>query len=640
MKSPSRPSLLRLVTRASVWLLLGACHPGSSRASAAEPGPPPAAAAMSAAERTDSFEEKMRLLQEAWQRKDFDLARALTHSLRSTVVQAAEEEASPGVPLMGVEPFGRVESLPPAWREWAAGWKYWKGFTLSERAGEDRGPEPVEILVAVSSTQADSLAREIRVAQVAGGVLREIPCQVHGEVRRGSVRYARVVMLPSLRAREQRTCLLFYGNPEAELPAYPTDLETRGEGVGLDVENEFFKAVLSRQTGQLERLVFKREHGLELFSGGEGHGEPPGIDWAHDYVDAGNFQKLRISLWDACPDFEVVRGPLCTIVRRWGFPYSPVHPIYAPSRLEIEVEYRFYAGVPWFHKLGSMRAVKEFEAAALRDDEWVFSGQSFTDPVWMGEDGRLQLGEVPGDRQQGLWGVGFVNRQTQDAFIGLFLEHRAEGLPELKHTGAPMLHYRWHGSVWSRYPLPVTRLPAGATLHQKNAYTVVPYSEPEGRVRIEHLRAQLTQPVVAARVEGDLPTVGAATGTGRLARPGEAGDSPIPKQKLWEALHGCKDAQLYTADIDVVELGLVYDLQVRGDVVKVVLAMPHRGRPLAGYFSHGSISVHPTASLPIREQLMRVPGVGKVIVEQVWSPAWSSNRLTDEGRRKLGLPLP
>jgi hypothetical protein len=63
--------------------------------------------------------------------------------------------------------------------------------------------------------------------------------------------------------------------------------------------------------GQLERLTLKREHGLELFSGGEGHGEPPGIDWAHDYVAAGSFQKLRITYWDACPDYEVVRGPLC-----------------------------------------------------------------------------------------------------------------------------------------------------------------------------------------------------------------------------------------------------------------------------------------------------------------------------------------
>ena len=69
----------------------------------------------------------------------------------------------------------------------------------------------------------------------------------------------------------------------------------------------------------------------------------------------------------------------------------------------------------------------------------------------------------------------------------------------------------------------------------------------------------------------------------------------------------------------------------------VVMAMPHRGRPLAGYFVHGSISVHPTKSVPIRERLLQVPGVRTVSVEQVWEPVWSSNFLTDAGRQKMGL---
>ena len=71
---------------------------------------------------------------------------------------------------------------------------------------------------------------------------------------------------------QRQTYLVFFGNPDAELPAYPTDLETRGEGFGLDIENDFYKASLSRQMGQLERMSIKRDHGLELFAGGEGHG--------------------------------------------------------------------------------------------------------------------------------------------------------------------------------------------------------------------------------------------------------------------------------------------------------------------------------------------------------------------------------
>ena len=121
---------------------------------------------------------------------------------------------------------------------------------------------------------------------------------------------------------------------------------------------------------------------------------------------------------------------------------------------------------------------------------------------------------------------------------------------------------------------------------------------------------------------------------GRLARPGEAGDSPISKQALWDALRDCKDEQLYSADINLVDLGLVHDLRVRGETVHVLMAMPHRGRPRLGYFTYGSGG----NSMPVQKRLLQVPGVKKVLVEQTWAPGWNSNRLTDEGRRKLGLP--
>ncbi len=587
-------------------------------------------------DRTDRFEEKLKLLEAAWQRKDFRLARALAHSLRSTAIQAQAEEEGPGTPLVDATRYQTLDTLPTPWRNWAKGWNYYKTLTLEETIGHERQWEPVEVLLSFPIEQVTFLTREVRVARVNDGALKEVPCQVFDEVRRGNGRFCRLLFMADALAGQKQIFLVLYGNPNAELPAYPTELMTTGEGFGLDIENQFYKASLSRQMGQLERLTLKREHGLELFSGGEGHGEPPGIDWAHDYVASGSFQKLRITYWDTCPDYEVVRGPLCTIVRRWGFPYSPVHPVFSPSRLNIDVEYRFYAGLPWFHKIGRMEAVKDFEAEAMRDDEWVFSGQSFTDSVWMGPDGKLHTGEVDPEHQDKLWGVGFFNKESKDSFLALFLEHKAEGLPELKHSGAPTMSYRWHGQLWSRYPLPGKHVPAGAVLHEKNAYVALPFTPAEGPGMIEELRHRLVNPLTARA--GDLPKDLTPKETqARLARPGEAGDSPIPKKVLWDALRDCKDAQFYTADINVVELGLVYDIRVRGDAVTVVMAMPHRGRPRLGYFTHGSISVHPTFSLPVRERLMKVAGVRQVVVEQTWEPGWSSNLLTTEGRKKFGL---
>ncbi len=603
---------------------------------AAEPAPPADENPLretSYAQRTDSFEEKMALLEAAWRKKDYRLARALAHSLRNTVKQAQIEEENPGTPLMPAARFETVASLPEPWRRWAQGWSYCKAVSLDETAGLPRPPEPVEVLLSCPAEQAVSLAREVRVARLtADGMLKEVPSQTYGELRRGAERFAKVLFLAEGPARERQTYLVFYGNPDAELPAYPTDLQTRGEGVALDIENQFFRASLSHQTGQLERMTVKREHGLELYAGGEGHGESPGIDWAHDYVASGKFQKLRVTLWEACPDYEVVRGPLCTIVRRWGFPYSPVHPVFSPSRLNVDVEYRFYAGLPWFHKSGSMRAVRAFEAPALRDDEWVFSVQPFNEILWMGADGKLRSGPVDPQQKNDVWAIGFANRASKDSFVGLFLEHTAEGLPELKHTAGVHLFYRWHGNVWSRYPLPVKQVPAGAVLRQKNAYVAIPFTEEEGPRALEELRRRLVHPLAPSA--GDVPKeVVAKEGPGRLARPGEAGDSPISKKALWDALRDCKDPQFYTADISVVDLGLVYDLRVRGETVQLVMAMPHRGRTRLGFFTFGSGGNF----TPVEQRLLQVPGVKKVVVEQTWDPGWNSNRLTDEGRRKLGM---
>lgn len=581
-------------------------------------------------ERTDSFEEKMRLLNQAWQKQDYRLARALAHSLRNTVIQAqAENEAPPAGPAL---PEGTVSALPAAWRAWARGWSHVRAVSLDETAGLRRLPEPVEITLRVPADHADSLLREVRVARVVNGQLREVPSQVHQEIRRGSERIGQVLFMASGAAGQRQTYLIFYGNPDAELPHYPTDLETRGDGFALDIENDFFKASLSRQMGQLERLTLKREHGLELFAGGEGHGEPPGIDWAHDYVTADRVQKLRITLWESCPDYEVVRGPLCTIVRRWGFPYSPVHPVFSPARVNVDIEYRFYSGLPWFHKSGKMTATKDVEVDALRDDEWVFSGQSFQDSLWMGPDGKMRTGAIDPQLKDQVWAIGFYNAESRDSFVGLYLEHRAEGLPELRHNAAPLMFYRWHGPCWSRYPLPGKSMPAGAVLHQKSAFAAIPFDKAEGPRLLEDLRNRLMKPYAVS--PADLSGVAAAAQQpGRLARPGEAGDSPIDKRLIWDALRTCKDEQLYVTDMNVVDLGLVYDVRVRGDVVHVVMAMPHRGRPRLGFFTHGSGG----NGTPVRTQVMKVPGVSKVVVEQTWEPGWNSNRLTPEGRRKFGM---
>ncbi|MFA6946715.1 MAG: hypothetical protein WC220_12525, partial [Pedobacter sp.] len=228
----------------------------------------------SASSQSDSFEDKMKMLQKAWDKKDYRLARALTNSLRISEIQAQAEAENLGKPLIGADQFGTVASLPAAWKNWAIGWKYYKMLNLEEKAGIQRKAEPVEVLLSFQSIQAASLAREIRVAEVKDGVLTEVISQVFSEIRRGAEKICKLLFLADNQGKEKKSYIVFYGNPDAELPNYQSDLKVTGESYGLDIENEYFTAYLSKQTGQLARLILKREHGLEIYSGGQGHGEP------------------------------------------------------------------------------------------------------------------------------------------------------------------------------------------------------------------------------------------------------------------------------------------------------------------------------------------------------------------------------
>ena len=62
--------------------------------------------------------------------------------------------------------------------------------------------------------------------------------------------------------------------------------------------------------------------------------------------------------------------------------------------------------------------------------------------------------------------------------------------------------------------------------------------------------------------------------------------------------------------------------------------MPHRGRPEFNFLvTAGGGRVEPG----IRERLLKIPGVRDVIVQLTWNPMWTVHRLTDKGRRELGL---
>ena len=78
--------------------------------------------------------------------------------------------------------------------------------------------------------------------------------------------------------------------------------------------------------------------------------------------------------------------------------------------------------------------------------------------------------------------------------------------------------------------------------------------------------------------------------------------------------------------VNVVDLGLVYDVDVDGDQVNVKMTLTAPGCQM-----HDAISR--TAEMAIET----LDGVKEAHVDMIWDPPWTPERLTDEGRRLLGL---
>ena len=278
-----------------------------------------------------------------------------------------------------------------------------------------------------------------------------------------------------------------------------------------------------------------------------------------------------------------------------------------------------------------MEAIVDFLIEAMRDDEWVFSGYSFDKALWIDGAGKLHEGPVPAEHQQNLWGVGFANETSQDAFVALWLEHTVTGRTQISHGGAPTLQYEGHGQLWSRYPAERTRLSAGTTFQQRNAYLLIPWDD-DAAGQVERERHRWTNPLERNTEIFSPPS--STSSMGQLARPGETAETAGPKPEMWKALREVRDDQLYDADASIVDLGYVYDVRFRAGVGHVVVTMPHRGRPVHDFLvTQGGGRV----SEGIRERLQRIRGIHSVVVTARWNPPWSIARMTEAGRRAVGL---
>lgn len=95
------------------------------------------------------------------------------------------------------------------------------------------------------------------------------------------------------------------------------------------------------------------------------------------------------------------------------------------------------------------------------------------------------------------------------------------------------------------------------------------------------------------------------------------------EEEVWNALRECYDPEI---PVNIVDLGLVYDLEVNKDSVVVIMTLTAPGCGMA-----------PIIAEDVKQRLQQVPGIKEVSVNVVFSPIWNPSMMSEAARRTLGM---
>ena len=100
-------------------------------------------------------------------------------------------------------------------------------------------------------------------------------------------------------------------------------------------------------------------------------------------------------------------------------------------------------------------------------------------------------------------------------------------------------------------------------------------------------------------------------------------DASVSEAQVYDALRQCYDPEI---PVNVVELGLIYDVKIIDDWVGVKMTLTTPGCGMSGMIAQD-----------VRNKVMHLPGVKEADVRIVWEPAWTPERMSPDARKKLGI---
>ena len=101
------------------------------------------------------------------------------------------------------------------------------------------------------------------------------------------------------------------------------------------------------------------------------------------------------------------------------------------------------------------------------------------------------------------------------------------------------------------------------------------------------------------------------------------GDGEVDEDHVWATMREVYDPEI---PVNVVDLGLIYDLKLEGSRVEVEMTLTS---PTCGM---GPVLVH-----DVEEGIRAVPFVSDVAVRLVFDPPWSREMMTEEAQLELGI---
>lgn len=101
------------------------------------------------------------------------------------------------------------------------------------------------------------------------------------------------------------------------------------------------------------------------------------------------------------------------------------------------------------------------------------------------------------------------------------------------------------------------------------------------------------------------------------------GETNIDVSAVFTALRECYDPEI---PVNIVDLGLIYNLRVEGDKVDVTMTLTAIGCPVA-----------PEVMAEVQQRVSEVPNVEGCTVNLTFDPPWTPERMTEDARWELGI---